>query len=298
MKLKKKILRAFTHLKLDDFHPIIESYPVTCSKIFKEHLDTESHYCKLVRSFLFDGEPQNKINDSSESITIYKLCHDNDINCFAASKYLTSYCQTTLENILNTFKFANISICYKEVIHSQQKITAKETEKIFDTLFVIILANIFSIIDQCEKISKFKEKYFGEALNSYQHIISTIDRYGINSIQFSEKEVKSLSLSNNKTTINAWQMYRDTVFDLLSKNNDELIDLFTNNMDLYANLCLYKTISSESYHIDKECIIKYLFTPLNFYFVMNILTNKENFEKNYNFEFVVDNIKTFVVIDI
>ncbi len=308
--LSKKFRCAFTALKLHELHPIIKYKKITCSKIFEEHFKDcasydriMSRFKKLITTIKNSDTEYIDIKKRIESFncSMIKICYENNLDSFTMSKsFITNYCNDTIQNILNAFSFLNnydTWIKYSVFIDDTSII---ELQRTLDTFLIYNLAKIFSIIDQCEKISKNFKLSMSSILSMYKKIpiiiVEHIAKHDCNNL------IDYLDLIHDISEINilnaVWKTYEDVILDLLSKSDKEIMIMFDNNLELSCVSFLSSSPVSDFARLDIR--IKNLFSIKNFYYTMHLLQQIKYHAQDQTIDLCAhtDNIENHVTIEI
>lgn len=151
---------AIQELELHNSYPLIKKNLYTC----KEYI-----YLALKKSKLYSAEITQMNNllctdayinvddfiskscakmarDHGNLVHIYRIYHKNKFDNFTATKYISDFCSRTTEQILKAFDLINPIHRVPLKIKSNLNMYA-DLKHIFDTMLIIELANIFSLLE-------------------------------------------------------------------------------------------------------------------------------------------------------
>ena len=316
----KEYLKAINVLGLRNTHLIFKKKKVSCARLFDTYTSSSSEYGSIINKFLskscdykyktkykYKNFTQDEIKNKifSKTNPCIKIYYENDPKTFMASNFVENYCQNSLENILSAFSFINgINNFARYSNRANCAFDQTAIKQIFDALLIGKLAKIFCLIDSYETQSI---KYFNGAFEQLMQFGDGVLYFVNNHIHSLNKEdldnsnFSSHTTSQKKIIIAFWQSYRVELYKIFI-DKTKLIELLTatpeltaaifddNDLERYFYTC--DTISTERY-------INSFFLEKNFYYILDLIRNKNGFnEKQFDFNVKIHNIPNYVCIEI
>ncbi|XWV25926.1 putative orfan [Tupanvirus soda lake] len=310
-----EIVTAFKKLKLDVIHLIFRKRMFTCAKILYNYIDySTTMYGYFVKEFI-DKSCKTKYTSYSREDAIkeilsqtspcIKIYYENDVNSFVATKFLTDFCKTDIENIMKAFSFVNGIKHFKTYEYNAYCVfETKEVKKIFDMILIMLLGKIFCMISVCQKIAIEEKIYFKTTLKNMRFLTIELEKFickfGVRDIK--EEELKHFSESKKKIFMNVYNKYKEKL-ELLFVDEEKTRADFKNNPEIFAILCdnnkLNAIAKDKNYEKTRMTnIYGSLFSLKNFFYIMHLQESNGCHEQIPDLKIKIHNIEAYVAIEI
>ncbi|XWV24685.1 putative ORFan [Tupanvirus deep ocean] len=311
--LLKEFIDAFKKLKLDVIHPIFKKRITTCGKKFNRYMGHKNGtlYGRFVGEFIIaicDPKYKNlSHNDAVEKIfsrvnPCMKIYYQNEINFFVAPKFLTNFCQTNIENIMDAFSFANGMTRFNKYQDKNNCVLEIcEVKKVFDILLMMLLAKIFCMICVCQNIAIEEKLTFKSTLSYINDYVPSLESMSVEHIN-NDFSTKSNS-TEKKILLNLINKYGKKLEQSFSDEN-KIVSDFQNNPELFAILCDNDIVSNLLMKIKNEKITMKkishsFFSCKNFLYLLYVLYDSNECEKQLpDLKLKIHNIESYIEIEI
>jgi len=281
------VLNAFKELGMDSQKNNNANLLATYSVILNYYAGAGSLYRDQSKIFSnrFD-KYKNNIMDKifTKPINHFKIYHENEIRSFYAVDYIEEFCDNSLKNILNAFDFLNGIHIYDEVKSNSVLFFSREQIiKIFNIHLVMILAKIFCMFSECQKISSecddstllLTER--NSYINYIRHSNLAEKNFVAKKITGSNIKKKHLSKKNlSKIIVPAYNYFVDPFNIFFSKNDEELKKYIKENNDLI--IIFSKILRNDT--INRKKIFDEYISEKNLFFLTRLIDQIENKQPN------------------